>query len=67
MERLLRFATPNQFDQAPQGTECIVRLEGECLLYRQTSTNEEEPRWECIDADYKDTACSSSPEDKQPR
>ena len=56
-KRLLRTAAPHQHDHAAQFTECLVKNESECKLYRQISSDEANPKWECVDEDYKDTAC----------
>lgn len=50
---IIRLSKPNKFDQYPQGTECIV--DNEKSLYLQTSSDEENPNWELIKKDKKDS------------
>lgn len=51
-KRFERFATPHQYDHAPQGTELIVKLATGWKLYKQMSPDEENPKWECIDENF---------------
>lgn len=44
-----RMAPPNQFDQHPYGTECIVVVNSVIKdRYIQTSKNEAEPNWQLL-------------------
>lgn len=43
---ITRVSKPNKFDHYPQGTECTVPSEKS--VYVQTSSDEENPRWEFI-------------------
>lgn len=52
MEHLLiiRHSKPTKYDQAPQGTVCKVVqvLSAEYTLYRQISSDEENPCWDLM-------------------
>jgi len=50
---IIRYSEPNKFDHAIQGTECIVITDEETYYYLQTSSDEEEPRWELVKVDKK--------------
>lgn len=50
---LIRRGPPNQFDQAPKGTICIVSdINATPVLYEQMSDDEENPRWEYKEVEY---------------
>ncbi len=50
-ERIFRWETPGQYDMLPYGTE-IVRLKSilhsTAEIYRQTSLDQERPKWESV-------------------
>ena len=46
-EVITRLSKPNKFDHYPQGTKCIVTSENS--FYMQTSSDEENPRWEPVE------------------
>ena len=50
---ILRFGEPNQFDQEPYGTICVVKtsLNKEATRYKQVSRDEQHPHWE-LQEDY---------------
>jgi hypothetical protein len=45
---LNRYGEPNKFDHCPEGTICKVMMgaNGEYVLYKQISPDEENPVWE---------------------
>ncbi len=44
---LIRYGIPNQYDHAPQGSDCkVIVNDREYDLYRQTSSDEANPIWE---------------------
>lgn len=44
-EVLKRYSAPNIYDQAPQGTKCIVTESDSKTLYIQNSPDEDNPCW----------------------
>ena len=48
---LHRFSIPNSYDQAPQGTQCIVTESDTKTVYVQKSVDEENPCWVLVE-DY---------------
>jgi hypothetical protein len=48
---LSRYGEPNKFDQHPQGTLCKVwvGLDGDYMVYKQMSSDENNPVWEQIE------------------
>lgn len=57
---LIRNGKPNKYDQAPQGSLCkvITALSGEYDIYKQISSNTDDPIWELIETFNKDSSIS---------
>lgn len=63
-KRLFRWETPGHYDQLPYGTE-IVRLKSiihsTAEVFKQTSLNQERPKWESVGVVDGSTASLCSP------
>lgn len=49
-----RISKPHKFDQYPQWTQCVVVNNEGVHYYMQTSSDEENPRWELVKKDKKE-------------
>lgn len=62
-KRLYRWETPGQYDTLPYGTE-IVRLQSSfhptAMIFKQTSLDQESPKWESVDVLVCSTASLNS-------
>ena len=66
-ERIFRWETPGQYDTLPYGTEIIRRkssLHTTAEIYKQTSRDQERPKWESVGLVGGNTASSSPLSDR---
>ncbi len=63
-KRIYRWETPGQYDTLPYGTE-IVRLQSSyyptAVIFKQTSLDQESPKWESVSEVIGSTASLDSP------